>query len=173
MIRSVDEHREQAPDSLRVAVLTVSDTRDEAEDTSGALIRELLVEAGHSIPVTAIIPDEPDQIIATVQTWLWMENVDAVVINGGTGISPRDQTPEAMDSLLDRRLDGFGELFRMLSHAEIGSAAMLSRASAGIAMHKPVYSIPGSRGAVRLAMTALILPEIGHVAFEARKGLDR
>ena len=131
-----------------------------------------VVQATSGRHLIELVQSDGADIIATVQSWVASDEVDAVVINGGTGISPRDQTPEAMDALLDRRLDGFGELFRMLSHAEIGSAAMLSRASAGIAKNKPVYSIPGSRGAVRLAMTALILPEIGHVAFEARKGID-
>jgi molybdopterin adenylyltransferase len=165
------EHRSQAPEAIRIGVLTISDTRGEAADLSGALIKELLIQAGHHVRKFAIVRDEPDAIITTVLEWVSLPDLAAVITTGGTGIAPRDQTPEALNSIFERKLEGFGELFRMLSFQEVGSAAMLSRAIAGTVGGKPVFALPGSRNAVRLAIERLILPEIGHVVFESRKGI--
>jgi molybdopterin adenylyltransferase len=166
---SVEEHRAEAPAALRIAVLTISDTRDESEDISGRWIKDALGEAGHEVTESAVVRDEPVAIVEQVLNWADREEIDAVISTGGTGIAPRDRTPEALAEIFDRTLDGFGELFRMLSYHEIGSAAMLSRATAGTVRGKPVFALPGSKNAVRLAMERLILPEIGHVVFEARK----
>jgi molybdenum cofactor biosynthesis protein B len=152
-----------------LAVLTVSDTRTVAEDRSGAAILELIEREGHHRFDYKILPDEPDLVRRQVMTWVQDEKCDAVLINGGTGIAPRDTTYEAIASLLERRLDGFGELFRALSWEEIGSRAMLSRAVAGIASGTMVFSMPGSTPAVRLAMEKLILPQLAHLAGELRK----
>lgn len=158
-----------APGSIRCAVITVSDTRDGSSDRSGALIRELLFAAGHETRVYSIVPDDPARIGGLLRELSGEGGVDAVLMNGGTGISPRDTTVETVTSLLDRTLPGFGELFRMLSWEEIGAAAMLSRAVAGHIGRVAVFSMPGSTGAVRLAMEKLILPELGHVIQQLRK----
>lgn len=152
-----------------MAVLTVSDTRTETDDRSGAAISRLLSEAGHTRLDYRILPDEPQQVAEQVQAWLQVPELDGVLINGGTGIAPRDRTYEAVAGLLDRRLDGFGELFRMLSYREIGGRAMLSRAVAGIASGKILFAMPGSTPAVTLAMNELILPQLSHLAGELRK----
>lgn len=152
-----------------VAVLTVSDSRTEESDRSGSLIRRGLTESGHAILDYRIVPDEPAQVRATLETWLADDRCDAVIVNGGTGVSSRDRTYEAVAGMLQQRLDGFGELFRMLSYEEIGSAAMLSRAVAGVVGRKVIFSLPGSSAAVTLALEKLILPEIGHVLAELRR----
>jgi molybdenum cofactor biosynthesis protein B len=166
---SVQEHRDSAPATVRCAVLTVSDTRTEATDRSGALIKELLAYHHHVVTAYRIIPDEPDLIRDCLQDWSSRSDVDAVLSNGGTGIARRDHTYDVFDSMLDKRLDGFGELFRSLSFQEIGSAAMLSRAVAGAINGRFVVAMPGSTNAVRLAMERLVLPEINHVVFELTK----
>ena len=150
-------------------MLTVSDTRTEADDRSGATLTELLERAGHTRFDYKILPDEPQQVERQVRAWILIPELDGVLINGGTGIAPRDTTFEAVSGLLERRLDGFGELFRMLSYREIGARAMLSRAVAGIACGKLVFSMPGSTPAVTLAMKELILPQLSHLAGELRK----
>jgi molybdenum cofactor biosynthesis protein B len=165
---SVAQHRAHAPARLRVGCLTVSDTRTEATDESGALLARMLDERGHAVPRRAIVKDDPHQIRDALLALL--EECDAVVLNGGTGISPRDVTIETVEPLLDKRLPGFGELFRALSFREVGSAAMLSRATAGLLQGKPVFALPGSPDAVALAMSRLVLPELGHLAGEAAKG---
>ena len=147
--------------SLVCAVLTVSDTRTQDTDSSGARIRELLEADGHRVAAYAILPDEPD-IVRTRLVELVAEAVEVAIINGGTGLAPRDTTYEAVVGMLDKRLDGFGELFRSLSFAEIGPAAMLSRAVAGVAGRTLVASLPGSTPAVDLAMRKLLLPVLGH-----------
>jgi len=157
-------HRKDAPTGLRCFVLTISDTRSEATDTSGAAIAEALTAAGHHVAGRAIVRDDPDVVRATVEAQAAASQV--VITTGGTGITSRDSTYEAITSLLHKRLDGFGELFRVLSYEEIGSAAMLSRACAGTIGRTAVFSLPGSEHAVRLAMTKLIVPEIGHVVRE-------
>jgi len=166
---SVTEHRQAAPDSVRCAVLTVSDTRTVETDTSGALIRELLGWAGHPVAEYRIVADEPDQIREIVREWAAQPGIDAILSNGGTGIASRDTTYDVISGLLEKRLDGFGELFRMLSYQEIGAAAMLSRATAGVFRNRLVVAMPGSRNAVNLAMTKLIVPELGHLVLEIRK----
>jgi molybdenum cofactor biosynthesis protein B len=150
-------------------VITVSDTRTLADDSGGALVCELLEAAGHEVALREIVKDEREAIRAALARALASADCAAVVLTGGTGISPRDVTPEAVEPLLERALPGFGELFRQLSFAEIGAAAMLSRALAGLARGKPVFALPGSRAAVRLALDRLILPELGHLAGEAGK----
>lgn len=161
---STEQHRKTAPASVRCFVLTISDTRTEATDTSGDAICALLTGAGHILAGRALIKDDP----AAVQQAIRENAPDAqvVITTGGTGITSRDSTYEAIAQLLDKRLDGFGEIFRVLSFQEIGSAAMLSRACAGTIGPTAVFSLPGAEHAVRLAMTKLILPEIGHVVRE-------
>ncbi len=163
------EHREEAPPSVNVAVLTMSDTRTEEEDRSGQLIRTNLAWRGHEIAAYAIVPDDADRIRRQLTDWLADDAVDAIITNGGTGISARDSTYEVVASMLEKRLDGFGEIFRMLSWQEIGAAAMLSRAVAGSVGAKVIFSLPGSSNAVRLAMEKLIGPELGHAVHELRK----
>ena len=152
-----------------IAVLTVSDTRTPETDRSGPAAMRLLEEAGHRIFEYAILPDEPDRVRERVNRWLAEDGCDGVVLNGGTGISVRDRTYEAVSGLLEKTLDGFGELFRALSYEEIGSAAMLSRAVAGVARGKLVFSLPGSTAAVDLAMRRLIVPELSHLLGQLRK----
>jgi molybdopterin adenylyltransferase len=159
---SVHEHKHHHGRPLRVGVITVSDSRNESTDGSGALIRELLAAAGHEVAYYEVMPDEPRRISEAVTAH--RAGLDAIVINGGTGIAPRDQTYEAVKGLLDKELDGFGELFRMLSYQEIGSAAFLSRATAGVSAGKIVVSLPGSTAACRLGLEKLLLPELGHMA---------
>lgn len=166
---SVQQHRAAAAGSLSIGVLTVSDTRRLDEDTGGALIVELLEAAGHTVSGRRIVPDDREQIVSAVLDLTGNPETDAVITTGGTGIARRDVTYEAVSSILDRQIDGFGELFRMLSWEEIGAAAMLSRATAGAIGATAVFSLPGSRNAIRLAMEKLILPEIEHVVFEIRK----
>ena len=163
------EHKAQAPASVGCYVLTVSDTRTPETDKSGRAIRELLEGAGHTITGTTIVLDEPDAVTKLVEHAIADRATQVVITTGGTGITSRDGTFEAIDRLLDKRLDGFGELFRMLSFEEIGAAAMLSRATAGTASGTAIFALPGSENAVRLAMTRLILPELGHVVQQLRK----
>jgi molybdenum cofactor biosynthesis protein B len=145
-------------------VLTVSDTRTVETDESGALIRALLEADGHLVIDHKIVPDEPEMVGEFVVSGCARPGVDALLITGGTGLTSRDSTYEAISCLLEKRLDGFGELFRMLSFKEIGAAAMLSRASAGVCNGTMVFSMPGSTAAVRLATEKLILPELRHIA---------
>lgn len=148
-------------------MLTISDTRTDENDTSGRAIRDALTSNGHHVMGHHITRDDPASVRDIVVTQAG--TVDLVITTGGTGISSRDGTYEAIASLLDKRLDGFGELFRMISYAEIGAAAMMSRACAGSIGRTAVFTLPGSEDAVRLAMGKLILPEIGHVVSELRR----
>ena len=157
------EHKAYAPASVACYVLTVSDTRTPETDSGGRAIRELLEGAGHAVVGHTIVRDDPAQVTATVRQQLADGQARIIVTTGGTGITSRDGTFEAIDGLLEKRLDGFGELFRMLSFEQIGSAAMMSRATAGTTGRTAIFVLPGSPGAVRLAMTRLILPELGHV----------
>ena len=163
------QHRAYAPRSVRCAVLTVSDSRTLADDTSGESIAAALGAAGHEIADRAIVRDDATAIAAAVRRGIERADVDAVIVTGGTGVSPRDVTPEAVLPLLDKLLHGFGELFRMLSFEEIGAAAVLSRALAGTAGRTAVYVLPGSRGAVKLGMERLILPELAHLVGQLRR----
>ena len=162
-------HAGHAARTLSLAILTVSDTRTPDTDESGDLIDRLCRGAGHLVAWRGIVPDEPSRVRQQLDSALARGDVHAVLVNGGTGISARDRTFEAIAGALDKRLDGFGEIFRALSYQEIGSAAMLSRAVAGLAGGKPVFSMPGSPAAVRLAMEKLILPELAHVVAEASR----
>ena len=166
---SSQEHKAAAPARVRAFVLTVSDTRTDATDTGGAAIIELLKEAGHLVAGKAIEKDEPARVAELVRQQAVIGDVDAIITTGGTGLTSRDSTFEAIDALLTKRLPGFGELFRMLSYAEIGSAAMMSRACAGTIGKVVIISLPGSEAAVRLAMTKLVIPELAHLVQQARK----
>ena len=149
--------------------MTVSDTRTLASDASGDLIIALAEAEGHRILERVIVPDEPDRMRPILLDWSQHGQVDAILVTGGTGISPRDQTFETVSALLTRPLPGYGELFRMLSFAEIGPACMLSRAIGGLIGRVAILVMPGSRAAVELAMTKIILPELPHIVREARK----
>ena len=157
------EHKAKAPRAVRCCVITISDTRTEATDTSGRAIRELLEGVGHSMASHVIVKDDPDAIRRALDTAIADPAIQAVITTGGTGVTSRDGTFEVVTNVLQKRLDGFGELFRMLSWSEIGSSAMMSRATAGIAGGTAIFALPGSESAVRLAMTRLIVPELGHV----------
>ena len=150
-------------------VITCSDTRTPGTDTSGQLIQKLLKEQGHTITAYHLIKDEPVQIKARITEGTGNDQVQAIIVNGGTGISRRDSTFEAVDAMLEKRLDGFGEVFRYLTYQEIGSPAIISRATAGIIKGRVLFSTPGSENAVRLAMEKLILPELGHLVKELTK----
>jgi molybdenum cofactor biosynthesis protein B len=164
------EHiREAMPIIGRFAVITLSDTRTIETDKSGNKIRELIEQAGHVVVTSSLIRDEPVALSALLDALLQRDDVDAIITTGGTGISRRDSTIEVINRRLQQTLPGFGELFRFLSFAEIGSGAMLSRASGGIIDGKVVFALPGSQPAVELGMTRLILPEIRHLIRELRK----
>ena len=164
---STELHRKDAPRSVRCFVLTISDTRTAASDRSGAAIAAALEGAGHEIVGRQIVRDDPADVRTAVTAQTAIAQV--IVTTGGTGITSRDSTYEAITSLLDKTLDGFGELFRVLSYEQVGSAAMLSRATAGSIGRTAVFALPGSEQAVRLALTKLILPEIGHVVRELER----
>ena len=163
-----EDHKKLADDAIGCVVVTASDTRDESTDESGRTIQELLRAAGHRVEGYRILKDEPAEIAAFVKAQFGAPGIQAVIVNGGTGVSQRDSTFEAIDALLEKRLPGFGEIFRHLSYLEIGSSAMLSRATCGVAQGCAVFSIPGSVSAVKLAMTKLILPELAHLVWVAR-----
>jgi molybdenum cofactor biosynthesis protein B len=169
MSQSVDEHRSESRSALQLAVMTVSDTRTLETDTSGARIIELAEQAGHRIVARTIVPDEPAQMRPLFLDYSSRDEIHAVLVTGGTGISPRDQTFETVSSLLTKPLPGYGELFRMLSYAEIGPACLLSRAVGGLIDRLVVLVMPGSRAAVELAMTRIIVPELPHLVSQARK----
>lgn len=164
-----EEHKAAAPANIRCFVLTISDTRTEETDSGGRAILDLLTEHGHIVSGRRIVRDDPDQVRSLIRTLLDKPEVQAIITTGGTGISSRDSSYEAIDTLLEKRLTGFGELFRMLSYEEIGAAAMLSRASAGTCSRKVIMALPGSEPAVRLGMTKLILPELGHLVREVSR----
>lgn len=167
---SVTEHKKQAPKEVRCKIVTISDTRTEETDKSGQLLHTLLKAAGHTVTSYEIVKDDKESIQQAVLAGYHREDVDVVLTNGGTGITKRDVTIEAVSALLHKEIVGFGELFRMISYLEdIGSSAMLSRAIGGTIGRKVVFSMPGSSGAVRLAMNKLILPELGHITFELHR----
>ena len=160
------EHKASAPRSVGCFVLTISDSKTPETDTSGALIRDLVAKAGHAVVGHAIVRDEPAQVAARIREGCADTKVQAFILTGGTGVTSRDSTFEAVEALLDKRLTGFGELFRVLSYQEIGAAAMLSRAQAGVVKGRALFSLPGSPNACRLALEKLILPELGHLLRE-------
>ena len=166
---TVEQHRAAAPVAVRCAVLTVSDTRTPETDTSGSLIKFRLQAGGHEVVDYRIVRDEPALVRDTIKQWVERPDIQAILSNGGTGIAARDTTYDVVASLLDKRIDGFGELFRMLSYAEIGSAAMMSRAVAGVVRGRIVVAMPGSTNAVRLALEKLVLPELAHLVYEVTK----
>lgn len=167
---SVNQHRREAPNTVNCMVITVSDTRNEETDKSGALMKKMLEEAHYQVVDYKIIKDDSSLIQEAIMTASRKQEIEAILINGGTGIAARDRTFEAVSELLDKEMPGFGELFRYLSYVEdIGSAAILSRAVAGVYQNKAIFSTPGSSGAVRLAMSKLIVPELAHVMREIYK----
>jgi molybdenum cofactor biosynthesis protein B len=166
---SVGEHKAQAPNAVRCYILTVSDTRTPETDTSGRAIRDLLEGAGHIVSGHDVEKDDPNRITARLRERLADSATQVIISTGGTGISARDGTFEAVTAIFEKRLDGFGELFRMISFEEIGAAAMLSRAIAGTVGRKAIFALPGSEKAVRLAMTRLVIPELGHVVQQLSK----
>jgi molybdopterin adenylyltransferase len=169
MSSSPGDHRAEGAGAASFGLLTVSDSRSAAEDVSGRTMRALVESAGHTVRGTAIVADEPREVVERVLGWVADEACDVVVTSGGTGLSARDRTVEAVSGLFDLSIAGFGELFRVLSYAEIGPAAMLTRAEAGVVRGTPVFLLPGSPKAVSLAMERLVLPEIGHLLRELRR----
>ena len=169
MSRSTAEHRRQSPESVRAAVITVSDSRKHDADVGGDLIVKLLTDAGHSVVARHLVPDEPAAIRELLERLVAGGEVDAVLVTGGTGIARRDQTVDTVAELLTKSLPGYGELLRMLSYRQVGPAAMLSRAVGGVVGDVVVLTMPGSPAAVELAMTSLIVPELGHLVYEARR----
>ena len=169
MSESVEKHREASPEKIRVAVLTISDTRTPETDTGGNIIVDSMQIAGHEVARREIVKDDAPRIQEVLEGLVVDAGVDAIITTGGTGISARDTTYEVVSRMIDKKLDGFGEIFRMLSYEEVGAAAILSRAVAGAVGSKFVACLPGSTNAVRLAMEKLLVPEIGHVVFELRK----
>ena len=169
MSTSVEQHRSEGPAAVRCVVVTVSDTRTLATDAGGQTVVDRLTAAGHVVVARHILPDEPERLRPLLIELRQRADVDAVLLTGGTGIASRDQTYETVSSLLTKPLPGYGELFRLLSYAEIGAAAMLSRAVGGLLGSVVVLTMPGSTAAVRLAMDKLILPELGHLVREARR----
>jgi molybdenum cofactor biosynthesis protein B len=160
------EHRATAPVSIGCFVLTISDSKTPETDTSGSLIRELLTAAGHTVVGHSIVRDEPTDVTSVVRRGTADAAIQAFILTGGTGVTSRDATFEAVESILDKRLSGFGELFRMLSYEQVGAAAMLSRAQAGVIRGRALFSLPGSPNACRLALEKLIIPELGHLLRE-------
>ncbi len=169
MSESVEKHREASPEKIRVAVLTISDTRTPETDTGGNIIVDSMQTAGHEVVRRDIVEDDAPRIHDVLERLVVDAGVDAIITTGGTGISARDTTYEVVSRMIDKKLDGFGEIFRMLSYEEVGAAAILSRAVAGAVGSKFVACLPGSTNAVRLAMEKLLVPEISHVVFELRK----
>ena len=163
------EHKAAAPASVRCFIITVSDTRTEATDTSGRAIAELLTAAGHDVTGRLIVKDDADLVRGAIERQLASIGVQVIILTGGTGLTSRDSTYEVVSGMLQKRLDGFGELFRMLSFEQIGPAAMLSRACAGLAAGHIIVSLPGSEAAVRLAMERLLIPELGHLVQQASR----
>lgn len=173
-MNSSDEHRQAAAAiTARCAIVTLSDTRGVADDKSGQTIIDRLTHAGHWIEDYVVLKDDAAPLEAHLKHLLNHPRIDAIFTNGGTGISQRDSTIAVVDRLLDQPLPGFGELFRMLSFQQVGSAAMLSRATGGVAKSKLLFALPGSSKAVELAMDKLLLPELKHLIFELRKGPAR
>lgn len=166
---SVTEHRATSPHRIQCAVITVSDTRSLETDTGGAIAIDLLNEFGHHVAVREIIRDEPTAMRALIDTLRRRDDIDVILLTGGTGLGSRDQTYETISALLTKTLPGYGELFRSLSFAEIGPAAMLSRAVGGLIDRQVVLTMPGSPAGVRLAIQQLIGPELAHLVREARR----
>ncbi|HEY92855.1 MAG TPA: molybdenum cofactor biosynthesis protein [Dehalococcoidia bacterium] len=163
------EHKHKAPKSISCAVLTISDTRTERDDESGRLIRQKLSETGHRVILHCILKNEADSIREKIYELLKEEELQAIIATGGTGVSRRDITVETIYPILEKKLDGFGELFRFLTYSEIGTGSIMSRAIAGVAEGKVILCLPGSLEAAKLAMNKIILPELGHLVMEATR----
>lgn len=166
---SYQEHKQKAPRSVSCAVLTISDIRTELDDESGKLIRQKLSQSGHRVMFYAILKNEADSIKKKIHELLRQQELQVIITSGGTGVSHRDITVETIAPILEKKLDGFGQLFRFLSYQEIGTAAIMSRVFAGVAQRKVILCLPGSPGAANLAMDKIILPEIGHMVREATR----
>jgi molybdenum cofactor biosynthesis protein B len=166
---SQEAHKADAPRSIGCYIITISDTRTLDTDESGRLIAELLTTGGHRIAGRAIVKDDAAIVTQTIGPQLANDEVQVIITTGGTGITSRDSTYEAVSAMLEKRLDGFGEIFRRISYDEIGAAAMMSRAVAGLASRRIIVALPGSAAAVRLAVERLLLPELGHLVQQARK----
>jgi molybdopterin adenylyltransferase len=173
MSQAVTEHRAAAPGILNLAVVTVSDSRTLETDTSGALIVSLAEAEGHCVVARSLVPDEPALLTPLLESYSGRDDVHAILVTGGTGISPRDWTFETVSRLLTKVLPGYGELFRMLSFAEIGPACILSRAVGGLIGRCVILVMPGSRAGVELAMRRIVLPELPHIVREARKNSNK
>jgi len=163
------EHEKLANTSLKVGVITFSDTRDENNDKSGAILKDMLKAAGHQIVEYRILREDPDLMFRELQKLLTSSDIDAVVTTGGTGLTARDSTVEVARSLFNKEMEGFGELFRWISFQQIGASAMLSRACAGMVGNKMLICIPGSSKAVKLAAARLIVPQLPHMLWEIRR----
>ena len=166
---SYQEHKQKAPQSVTCAVLTISDSRTEQDDESGRLIRQRLSDNGHRVMSYAILKNEADAIEKKIYELLGQEELQVIITSGGTGASHRDITVETISPILEKKLDGFGELFRLLTYREIGTPSIMSRAVAGVVRGKVILCLPGSSGAANLAMDRIILPEIGHMVREATR----
>jgi molybdenum cofactor biosynthesis protein B len=166
-----NQHKQAASERgpVRLAIITVSDSRTPETDTNARYLREAIVAAGHTVSAYRLVRDEPADVVAVLDELASANDSQILLWNGGTGISHRDTTYDALSRKLDKTLPGFGELFRMLSYREIGSAAMLSRATAGVYKGRVVFSMPGSPNAVKLAWEKLILPELSHLAWEVSR----
>jgi molybdenum cofactor biosynthesis protein B len=163
------EHKEKSPRSVTCAVLTISDSRTEQDDESGKLLREKLSQNGHKVLAYAILKNDAVAIRRKIEELLKLADLQVIITSGGTGISHRDITIEIISPILNKKLDGFGELFRFLTYQEIGTGSMMSRAMAGVVGGKVIICLPGSLGAVTLALDKIILPEIGHMVREATR----
>ena len=163
------EHKYKGPKSVSCAVLTISDTRTEQDDESGRLIRQKLSEAGHRVILHCVLKNETDSIQKKIYELLKEEALQVIIAIGGTGVSHRDITIETIYPILEKKLDGFGELFRFLTYSEIGTGSIMSRAIAGVARGKVIFCLPGSPEAGKLAMDKIILPELGHLVMEATR----
>jgi molybdenum cofactor biosynthesis protein B len=167
--QSTAQHRCESPKSVRCAVVTVSDTRTLETDRGGQLVEEMLIAGGHKLASRDVVPDDPEKIRPLLERLANPAEIDAILLTGGTGIAARDRTFETVSAMLDKTMPGYGELFRMLSYEDIGPAAILSRAVGGVVNNVVLLTMPGSTAAVKLAMEKLIVPEVGHLVYEARK----
>lgn len=163
------EHKHLAIKSVKCAVITTSDSRTEQEDESGRLIRKKLADGGHEVTHYVILKNDAVAIKEQVAVFLQRDDVQVIITGGGTGLSKRDVTVDTIAPMLEKKLDGFGELFRQLTYQEIGAGSVLSRALAGVASGKVIICIPGSLGAAQLAMDKIIIPELGHMVREATR----
>jgi molybdopterin adenylyltransferase len=169
LIINTQPHPDSQIHSIACAVITISDTRTIATDTGGQAAQQLIMADGHQVSFYQIIPDEPDQLLSTITALADQEQIQAIICSGGTGIAPRDRTYEALAGLLEKTLPGFGELFRWLSYAEIGTRTISSRAIGGTYRNLLIFSLPGSQGAVELGLSKIILPELNHLVKQLRQ----